>query len=195
MHVCSDDARTEKPAQPPGHCGQASGWKVRAAMSVLYAVSDTHGDVQNYTRLLELTKDADMYAHLGDYVRDGGKLQEFSRRQTFIIKGNGDFSGGQIEATVNLGGVKILLTHGHKYGVKSRLDALMYRALELDCGAAVYGHTHIPAWEPFGRENLYLNPGSVSIPKNDTAHGYMTLENGVFTWKTLSGEPYHTLAL
>lgn len=43
-------------------------------MSVLYAVSDTHGDVQNYTRLLELTKDADMYAHLGDYVRDGGKL-------------------------------------------------------------------------------------------------------------------------
>ncbi len=23
----------------------------------------------------------------------------------------------------------------------------------------------------------------------------MTLENGVFTWKTLSGEPYHTLAL
>ena len=61
-------------------------------MSVLYAVSDTHGDVQNYTRLLELTKDADMYAHLGDYVRDGGKLQEFSRRQTFIIKGNGDFS-------------------------------------------------------------------------------------------------------
>ena len=113
-------------------------------MSVLYAVSDTHGDVQNYTRLLELTKDADMYAHLGDYVRDGGKLKEFSRRQTFIIKGNGDFSGGQIEATVNLGGVKILLTHGHKYGVKSRLDALMYRALELDCGAAVYGHTHIP---------------------------------------------------
>ena len=55
----------------------------------------------------------------------------------------------------------------------------------------LHGHTHIPAWEPFGRENLYLNPGSVSIPKNDTAHGYMTLENGVFTWKTLSGEPYH----
>ena len=41
--------------------------------------------------------------------------------------------------------------------------------------------------------NLYLNPGSVSIPKNDTAHGYMTLENGVFTWKTLSGRSsYHT---
>ena len=49
----------------------------------------------------------------------------------------------------------------------------------------------LPAGEPFGRENLYLNPGSVSIPKNDTAHSYMTLENGVFTWKTLSGEPYH----
>ena len=53
----------------------------------------------------------------------------------------------------------------------------------------------MPAWEPFGENNLYLNPGSVSIPKSGSAHSYMTLEDGVFEWKTLSGEVYHTLTL
>mgnify|MGYP003206871874 CR=1 FL=1 len=59
----------------------------------------------------------------------------------------------------------------------------------------LHGHTHVPAWEPFGEENFYLNPGSVSIPKNGSARGYLTLEDGVFQWKTLSGDVYHTLTL
>ena len=59
----------------------------------------------------------------------------------------------------------------------------------------LHGHTHIPAWAVFGTDNLYLNPGSVSIPKAGTPHSYMTLENGVFTWKELGGEAYHTLTL
>ena len=78
----------------------------------------------------------------------------------------------------------VYATHGHQFNTKTPPPLRQGDVL-------LHGHTHIPAWEPFGRENLYLNPGSVSIPKNDTAHGYMTLENGVFTWKTLSGEPYH----
>ena len=40
-----------------------------------------------------------------------------------------------------------------------------------------------------------LNPGSVSIPKAGSWHGYMTLEDGVFTWKTLSGDVRDTLRL
>ena len=46
------------------------------------------------------------------------------------------------------------------------------------------------------RDGIYvLNPGSVSIPKAGSWHGYMTLENGVFTWKTLSGDVRDTLRL
>ena len=33
----------------------------------------------------------------------------------------------------------------------------------------LHGHTHVPAWTDFGQGNLYLNPGSVSIPKENTA--------------------------
>ena len=51
----------------------------------------------------------------------------------------------------------------------------------------LHGHTHVPAC----RETegyIYLNPGSVSIPKEDSWHGYMTLENGEFAWKDLDGK-------
>ena len=36
----------------------------------------------------------------------------------------------------------------------------------------------------------YLNPGSVSIPKEDSPNGYMICESGVFTWKKLDGGKY-----
>ena len=91
-------------------------------------------------------------------------------------------------AVLQAGERLVYVTHGHQFNTKTPPPLCQGDVL-------LHGHTHIPAWEPFGRKNLYLNPGSVSIPKNDTTHGYMTLENGVFTWKTLSGEPYHTLAL
>ena len=51
------------------------------------------------------------------------------------------------------------------------------------------------AWEVFGTDNLYLNPGSASIPKAGTPHSYMMLENGVFTWKELGGDVYQTESL
>ena len=41
-------------------------------------------------------------------------------------------------------------------------------------------------------ERIYLNPGSVSIPKNGSAHSYMMLEDGLFTWKDLDGNSYKT---
>lgn len=60
--------------------------------------------------------------------------------------------------------------------------------------ALLHGHTHIPRRTL--RDGVYvLNPGSVSIPKAGSWHGYMTLEDGVFTWKTLSGDVRDTLRL
>ena len=91
-------------------------------------------------------------------------------------------------AVLPLGETMIYLTHGHVYN-KDHCPPLAPGDILL------HGHTHVPAWEPFGNGNLYLNPGSVSIPKNGSARGYLTLENGVFAWKTLEGETYHTLTL
>ena len=59
----------------------------------------------------------------------------------------------------------------------------------------MHGHTHIPAWEEFGEGSLYLNPGSVSIPKNGSCCSYMVLDGTQAVWKDLDGTAYHRLSL
>ena len=56
------------------------------------------------------------------------------------------------------------------------------------------GHTHIPACEDKGAF-WYLNPGSVSIPKEGSVHGYMVYENGIFEWKDMKGEVWKKKAM
>ena len=82
----------------------------------------------------------------------------------------------------------IFATHGHLFN----LDALP----PLHQGdILLHGHTHVPACEQ-SNGITYLNPGSLSIPKEDSPHSYMTLENGVFQWKELeSGEVYRECSL
>ena len=73
-------------------------------------------------------------------------------------------------------GITIYASHGHH-----DFPALQPGEVVLS------GHTHIPA--DYIKEDIrYLNPGSVSIPKENSWHGYMILENGSFTWKNLDGE-------
>jgi len=46
------------------------------------------------------------------------------------------------------------------------------------------GHTHVPKLLDNG-EFVYMNPGSVSIPKEETPHSYMIFEDSEFLWKNL----------
>ena len=55
----------------------------------------------------------------------------------------------------------VYATHGHVYN-KENLPPLAPGDVLL------HGHTHVPAWESFGDGNLYLNPGSLSIPKENS---------------------------
>ena len=77
----------------------------------------------------------------------------------------------------------IFVTHGHLFNL-DQLPPLHGGDILL------HGHTHVPACEE--RDGVtYLNPGSLSIPKENSPHGYMTLENGLFQWKELeSGHVY-----
>ena len=86
------------------------------------------------------------------------------------------------------GGRTVFATHGHLWNTQKCPPLCPGDVL-------LHGHTHVPAWEPFGEGNYYLNPGSVSLPKEDSPRGYLMLEDGAFTWKTLEGEPYHALTL
>ena len=179
----------------------------------LMIASDIHG-AAGYCRELLAAFDregADRLLLLGDILYHGPRndlpdeyapkqvlaMLNARRERLFCVRGNCDTEVDQMVLTFPIladysifqaGSRLIYATHGHVYNT-AHLPPLSPGDILL------HGHTHVPAWEPFGENNLYLNPGSVSIPKNGSAHGYMTLEDGVFEWKTLSGEVYHTLTL
>ncbi|MCR5067197.1 MAG: phosphodiesterase [Erysipelotrichaceae bacterium] len=50
----------------------------------------------------------------------------------------------------------------------------------------VHGHTHVQRCEQH-EDHVYLNPGSISVPKPDNYHGFMVLENGCFSWYDETG--------
>ena len=85
-------------------------------------------------------------------------------------------------AIVDIGGQLLYLTHGHVYNC-SNLPPLKKGDILFN------GHTHVPKCEFVG-DVLYMNPGSVSIPKENSEHSYMIVEDGKFEWKNLDGEIY-----
>ena len=86
-------------------------------------------------------------------------------------------------AVIPVGDKLIYATHGHNYN-ENKLPPLCKGDILLN------GHTHIPKCTDHG-EYIYMNPGSVSIPKEKSFHSYMTLEDGKFLWKNLvDGEVY-----
>ena len=84
-------------------------------------------------------------------------------------------------------GRTIYATHGHVYN-ESHLPPLSKGDVLL------HGHTHVPKCEEH-ESYLCINPGSVSIPKEDSPNGYMTLEDGVLLWKRIDGDVLRKYAL
>ena len=71
----------------------------------------------------------------------------------------------------------IYATHGHVYGEDNPPP--------LKAGDVLLcGHTHVPGLRRH-ESFIYANPGSVSIPKNGSAHSYCVLESGLLVWKDL----------
>ena len=79
-------------------------------------------------------------------------------------------------------GHRIFATHGHHFNPETPPKL---RAGDI----LLNGHTHVPACRDCG-DFLYVNPGSVSIPKEGSAHSYLMLEDGKLTWKDLDGQIY-----
>lgn len=78
-----------------------------------------------------------------------------------------------------LGDRMAFVTHGHLYN-EDRLPMLKRGDL------LIHGHTHVPVIRPHKEEGyVCLNPGSVSLPKEDTPHSYMVFEDGRFSIRSL----------
>ncbi|MBQ8718218.1 MAG: phosphodiesterase [Clostridia bacterium] len=91
-------------------------------------------------------------------------------------------------ALVETGRHLLCLTHGHKHGEDNPPPL---RPGEL----LLCGHTHVPACRPIGApecRNYYVNPGSVSIPKDGSPKSFILYDSddGSLSFRTLAGEEY-----
>ena len=179
----------------------------------LLIASDIHG-AAGYCRDLLAAWDregADRLLLLGDLLYHGPRndlpegyapkqvmpLLNGIKDRLLCVRGNCDAEVDQMVLTfpvladyavLPVGQRLVYVTHGHVFNTSNcpkmkKGDILLH------------GHTHIPAWEVFGTDNLYLNPGSVSLPKENSPHSYLTLEGGKFLWKELDGTVYHELSI
>ncbi|MBP5166139.1 MAG: metallophosphoesterase [Oscillospiraceae bacterium] len=135
-------------------------------------MSDSHGMTEKAEEII-LTEKPDLLLHLGDYTRDLDILTErHPELEAHSVKGNCDLRGGTPELLMlRADGMELLLTHGHRQGVKDGLQRLYYTALEKGDDTVLFGHTHAPFLQV--RDGLtLLNPGAAADGR------YAVIEDG-----------------
>lgn len=126
--------------------------------------SDSHGDHEALDELLERMGVLDAACFLGDVARDAEHLRERleampNQPPLYAVRGNNDYYSTCTlpwELLIELGGVRIYMTHGHQL---VSLMNLAYKAQECGAQVALFGHTHQALCET-AQGVLLLNPGS-----------------------------------
>ena len=170
-------------------------------MSKIMIASDIHGSAYYCRQMLERFKEekAERLVLLGDILYHGPRNdlpKEYApkeviamlnplRNKIICVRGNCDTEVDQMvldfnvlaeQAYLNFNNYSIVLAHGHKLDEKN-IPALC------DGDILLCGHTHVQKRKK--RDGyIYMNPGSVSIPKENSAHSYMILEDR-FYWKDI----------
>ena len=143
----------------------------------ILVLSDSHGNVRNMEEAAARTAPR-MIFHLGDCWRDGERLHDrFPDIPFYQVPGNCDFRPGEpSERLVFVEDFRILLCHGHTYGVKQSLLAAGLAAEERDLDLFLFGHTHRPLVDKRGK-TLFLNPGSIGASVRPS-YGVVCIEDG-----------------
>ena len=169
--------------------------------------SDLHGSAYYTRQLLDAfqREGADRLLLLGDILYHGPRndlpkdyapklviamLSEI-KDKVLCVRGNCDTEVDQMVlpfpiladyAVMPVGSRLMYCTHGHHFNANALPPMQKGDIL-------IYGHTHVPL-QDVNDERVCLNPGSVSIPKENSWHGYMTLEDGHFRWMDFDGNAH-----
>ena len=169
-----------------------------------FVASDIHGDSYWAKRVIDafIVSKADKLVLLGDILYHGPRndlpshyepkkvIELFNAIADKIIavRGNCDTEVDQMVLKFPImadyiylvdEGQVFLVTHGHIYNPYDKPEAMP------DGGTLLMGHTHVAKDIMFkaedGKTFRYMNPGSPSIPKEDTKPSYIIIENGKAT--------------
>ena len=150
--------------------------------------SDSHGSAQNMTAAIDRQiKTPDAVLFLGDGARDLDRLF-LCDIPIWAVRGNCDWSSSdyadKTERTLYFEGHTILLCHGHEWGVKGGMGALIAHAAEVGADIVLFGHTHTPTLQTIAageqvkgitltRPMCLFNPGSIGY---EGSFGTLTLK-------------------
>lgn len=176
-------------------------------MKILVA-SDIHGSAYYCNKLLKAaaSEQPDKILLLGDLLYHGPRNdlpRDYAPKQVIAmlnrladkllcVRGNCEAEVDQMVldfpvmadyAVLYAGGRTIYATHGHIFGEDNPPKLA-------DGDILLCGHTHVAKLcEHYGY--VYANPGSVSIPKEHTAQGYIIITDDGLVFKTLDGDEYN----
>lgn len=131
----------------------------------ILVLSDSHSALQLMRSAVQAIR-PDAIIHLGDYFADGEVIHEENPQIAFYqVPGNCDRYHLQgvfpDRLCLPIYGVKLLITHGHLYSVKSGTERLLQEARKCRAQGVLFGHTHVPLC--YNNEKMWiLNPGSCS---------------------------------
>lgn len=147
--------------------------------------SDSHGRLGHMIDAVEKENPNHIF-FLGDNYRDGLSLADlYPEIPVSAVRGNCDWGSGPDEEEVLLGGVRFLLTHGHKYNCKAGLGGLISEGRRRGVDMVCFGHTH-QALHIQADENLWLfNPGTAGGVHNREGYGVLIAERGKLTGRLL----------
>ena len=161
----------------------------------LLVASDLHGSPEAAAFLRRRCEELlpDMLVLLGDYLYHGPRnplpssygppsvVSVFADFDTPIVavRGNCDaYSRSDAEENLlfNADGVRIFMTHGHRYNVKLGYESLANAAHFSGAQLALFGHTHRPLLEEDSGV-WYMNPGAARSGR----YGVIEITDGTFT--------------
>ncbi|MDO4438726.1 MAG: phosphodiesterase [Eubacteriales bacterium] len=176
-------------------------------MKYIFA-SDIHGSAFYCRKLIERFKEsgAKKLILLGDILYHGPRNdlpKEYAPKEVMTmlneikediicVRGNCEAEVDQMVlefpcmadyAVLNINDLDIFATHGHLFNTDNggrNLPPIKNGDI------LIHGHTHLPVAEKFvsedGEKSIYwLNPGSVSLPKENNPNSYALLDNELFT--------------
>jgi putative phosphoesterase len=179
----------------------------------LLIASDIHGSAFWCGKLLELARQEqpDKLILLGDVLYHGPRNDlpdQYAPKQVIpmlsqwkekilCVRGNCEAEVDQMVlnfpvladyAFIERDGLRIFATHGHVFN-KNSVPPIAKGDILL------HGHTHVPVAEEFGDGFYYINPGSTSIPKENSPKSYIYYENREFHFMTLDGDEYKNVTI
>lgn len=177
----------------------------------LFFISDIHGSIFYLKKAIERFEEekADQLVILGDILYHGARNplpSEYNTKEVIVllnglahkiiaVKGNCDSEVDEMVldfpimssySNVLYNNRRLFITHGHIYNENNM-------PLLAEGDALIHGHTHVPRADKKG--NVYIiNPGSITLPKENNPNTYGILEGNIFKIKTLEGNVFKEIS-